>query len=211
MMQDTMTLLDDHSNQFDVLDFLVNDDTLYEPSNGSTSQYNCPAPFLYLAELPLPVVEVEPMSSHTSLMKHPFVVDSEAAFDHLHSKPSSPSAARTCMSPSAARTCTSPTAITADLLTPARQRKLAKPTARRFKRETSAETSSDTGSDIEDRKEDRKQRNRDSAAESRKRKRQHVEDLEALLATLKRDAAALTTRNAELRRECAQLADGGSN
>lgn len=62
--------------------------------------------------------------------------------------------------------------------------------------------------DLEAKKMDRIHRNRVSAAQSRKRKRQHVEDLESLLASLKKDAQALQDDNAELRRQCAALADG---
>jgi len=54
---------------------------------------------------------------------------------------------------------------------------------------------------------ERMMRNRASAAQSRKRKRQQVEDLEADVASLRETVRKLTEQNATLRRECKQMAD----
>jgi len=52
----------------------------------------------------------------------------------------------------------------------------------------------------------RKERNRASASESRKRKRQQVEDLESLILGLKETVRVLTEQNAALRRDCFERA-----
>lgn len=55
---------------------------------------------------------------------------------------------------------------------------------------------------------ERIRRNRESAAQSRKRKRQHVEELEALVATLRSKAQLLREQNVELRHKCALVENG---
>lgn len=162
---------------------------------------------------PLPVVEVDPMSCTSVIapvvvpcgILRPLVVedDEPTAFVlHLNRK----------SSPPPDRACASPTHITDALLTPVSS-KHAKPRARRFKPHVVSPTSipdTDVVSALTSKQEvssDRKQRKRDSAAESRKRKRSQLQDLEALAATLKSDVADLMAQNAELRRECA-LAGG---
>lgn len=59
-------------------------------------------------------------------------------------------------------------------------------------------------SGMDKKKYDRMMRNRASAAQSRKRKRQHVEELQALVARLKEELQALKKENMELRQDCAR-------
>jgi len=60
----------------------------------------------------------------------------------------------------------------------------------------------------EHKRSERIRRNRESAAQSRKRKRQHVEELEALAATLRSKAQSLREQNVELRHKCALVKNG---
>merc|ERR1719231_984539 len=62
------------------------------------------------------------------------------------------------------------------------------------------------GDSSEQKRHQRMMRNRASAAQSRKRKRQQVEELEAMVASLKESVRALTQSNNELKRDCALAA-----
>jgi len=101
----------------------------------------------------------------------------------------------------------SPTAIS-DMLALTR---CAKPTALRLATERSdvavtppaaASTETQQEHTTQQQLHNRKERNRASAMESRKRKRQQVEDLEALVLELKATVHTLTAQNAALRRDC---------
>ena len=58
---------------------------------------------------------------------------------------------------------------------------------------------------------ERMMRNRESAANSRKRKKAKVEELEALVASLKEEVQSLKRQNVELRSECMRFAPDSSS
>jgi len=74
-----------------------------------------------------------------------------------------------------------------------------------------ADDTDDASSSEEKKRMERMQRNRESAATSRKRKKEKVEELEGLISQLDETARALKAQNAELRREIAEVRDGGAS
>jgi hypothetical protein len=201
--------LDEPIGRYDVPDFLVDDASLYAmlQSSALDASLDLDVPYLADAQIPLSLMEVEPMLSRATTGPLDLVDTKTTALLNHES------------SPAAARASASPTHITDILLTPARS-KHTTTTARRFEgKESAAASPTDTGSDsdqssskeeaADSKQQERMQRNRTSAAKSRKRKLEHMDELEAQVASLKSSVAALTAQNAELRRACAR-ASGGS-